>query len=191
MKKSLKKIILTGLAFSALTLNIKSATAGASTLAAKNIITEDSAKDAALKDAGLSGKTVHYTNVEIEHDDGRTLYDIDFMIDGTKYSYEIDANDGSVISKEVKNAPKRKKKVAKKKSNYIGTKKAKSIALKHAKVSAKSATFESVHLDKENGIYVYEVSFYTSEKEYDYEINAKTGKIISHSSEYHDNDDND
>ncbi len=61
-------------------------------------------------------------------------------------------------------------------SSYIGLEKAKSIALKDAGVSG--VTVVKAKLDYENGVRVYDVEFYKGNVEYDYEIDAATGKIL-------------
>lgn len=63
---------------------------------------------------------------------------------------------------------------------YIGEDKAKSIALEHAGVTASQAKFAWVEMDRDDGIVKYDVEFYYGNKEYDYEINATTGAIISY-----------
>lgn len=64
--------------------------------------------------------------------------------------------------------------------SYIGEAKAKEIALNHAGVSASNASFLFVEADYDNGRKVYEVEFYSGNKEYDYEIDASTGSIVSY-----------
>lgn len=61
-------------------------------------------------------------------------------------------------------------------TNYIGTEKAKSIALKDANLEESKVKKLEVELDKEDN--KYEVEFEYNGKEYSYEINATTGKII-------------
>ena len=68
-------------------------------------------------------------------------------------------------------------------SQYIGTEKAKQIALNHAGVSSSSATFTKTKLDRDDVIYVYEIEFISGEIDYDYEINATTGNVISFDTE--------
>ena len=63
-------------------------------------------------------------------------------------------------------------------TNYISADKAQSIALQHAGVSASDATFRKAHLDRDDGIYVYELEFVSGDWEYDYEIHATTGAIL-------------
>ena len=64
--------------------------------------------------------------------------------------------------------------------DYIGLAKAKTIALNHAGVSASNAVFLHAKLDYDDGRRTYEVEFYSGSKEYDYEIDAATGEILSY-----------
>lgn len=52
-------------------------------------------------------------------------------------------------------------------------------ALEHAGIDAADATFKRTELDLDDGIYKYEIEFYVGNIEYDYEIDANTGNIIS------------
>ncbi len=61
----------------------------------------------------------------------------------------------------------------------ISTAKAGTIALDHAKLTQSKVRGFECKLDRENGITVYEVEFYYGGYEYEYEINATSGKIIS------------
>ena len=61
---------------------------------------------------------------------------------------------------------------------------AKQIAVSHAGVSG--ASFTKVELDTDDGIAVYEIEFKVGNTEYDYEINAASGAIISSSLEIDD-----
>lgn len=63
--------------------------------------------------------------------------------------------------------------------DYITEAKAKSIALKDAGVKESKAVFLTVRLDWDDGRPVYEVEFYSGQTEYDYEIHAVTGAILS------------
>ena len=64
-------------------------------------------------------------------------------------------------------------------SNLISLETAKSKALSNAGVSASKCTFTKAKLDTDDGIKVYDIEFKTSDKKYEYEINAKTGEIHS------------
>jgi uncharacterized membrane protein YkoI len=66
-------------------------------------------------------------------------------------------------------------------AGQITAEEAKEIALDHADVAASKAKFVKAELDYDDGHWVYEVEFYTTDgKEYDYEISAGTGKILQY-----------
>ena len=72
------------------------------------------------------------------------------------------------------------------KSSRISAAKAKSIALAHAGFSEKQVKYLKAEFDYDDGFAVYEVEFYADGMEYDYEISARTGKIIDADREYDD-----
>ncbi len=64
--------------------------------------------------------------------------------------------------------------------SLIGEEAAKAAALAHAKLTAAQVTFVQCKLDWEDGRQVYEIEFYTANSdEYDYEIDALTGAVVS------------
>lgn len=63
--------------------------------------------------------------------------------------------------------------------SYITADKAKEIALDHAGVKAADAVFLVAGLDWDDGKVHYEVEFYSGSMEYDYDINAVTGAVLS------------
>ena len=64
------------------------------------------------------------------------------------------------------------------KSKFIGEEKAKEIALKKANVTTESVIFDKVELEKDDGVWQYEVDFKKDTTEYDTEINAMDGSIL-------------
>ena len=64
---------------------------------------------------------------------------------------------------------------------YLSKEEVKNIAFKHAGVS--SDTNVNITLGKDGGKAVYDIDFKTSEKEYDYEIDATSGKVLDFESE--------
>lgn len=65
----------------------------------------------------------------------------------------------------------------------ISSEDARNAALSDAGIAASEATFTKEKLDYEDGIAVYDLEFYTSTEEYEYEINAATGAVYSKSAE--------
>ena len=70
------------------------------------------------------------------------------------------------------------------KNTKITAEKAKEIALKHAKVLKSNARFRKIKLDIEHGILVYEMEFIVGNAEYEYEIDANNGSIVSYEIEW-------
>lgn len=61
----------------------------------------------------------------------------------------------------------------------ITAKEATEAALKHAKLQESQVSDIDVDLDRDNGKLIYEVDFNSGNTEYDYDIDAETGKVIS------------
>lgn len=145
------------------------------------------AKSIALSNAGVSSKDAKFTSAHKEYDDGINYYEIDFVTSDYEYEYEISI-DGKVISYDrdkisAKPAKTTESNVSRK---FIGVDKAKEIALKNAGLSADEVRFKKAKLDRDDGLDLYEIEFVCDGVEYEYEINAKTGKIYSHSNEIDD-----
>jgi len=62
---------------------------------------------------------------------------------------------------------------------YISVDKAKTIALKQAGLTPAMVTFGKAVLKKDDGKIIYEIEFFTSSHEYEYEIEAYSGAILS------------
>ncbi len=71
-------------------------------------------------------------------------------------------------------------------SQFIGEEKAKQIAIEKAGIPSDGANFVRVELDRDNGIWHYEVEFRQGRTEYDADIKADTGEIISFETDYDD-----
>lgn len=137
----------------------------------KKAISEKKAKSAALKAVGVKASSVKkWTKMKF---DGKE-WEFKFQTGSYKYEVEIDTYTGKAVDIE-------KERIQKSATKYIGTAKAKAIALKHAKshmtVSGK-IRYTKAKLDKDDGIVFYEIEFRNKGVEYEYEIHAKTGKIL-------------
>ena len=149
-------------------------------------ISADKAKKIALGDAKLAEKDVTFVKVELEFENNRLVYDVEFYSGNVEYDYDIDAVSGAIVSsdRDIENysIPAQQTTVAP--AADIGVEKAKEIALAHAGVG--SARFTTAKIDYENGIKVYEIEFKVGNMEYEYDINVSNGAIISSSAEIDD-----
>ena len=63
-------------------------------------ISGDKAKEIALNHAGLTSSQVNFKRTELDYDDGIQKYEVEFYYNNKEYSYEIDANNGNILSYE-------------------------------------------------------------------------------------------
>lgn len=92
---------------------------------------------------------------------------------------ETQAATQSNKAKETKAAEEIKSKEALSGKSFISEAEAREIARKDAGVKEKDIADIRVKLEKDDGIWEYEVEFYAGNQEYDYEIHAETGKILN------------
>ncbi len=160
------------------------------------LIGKDAAKAAALKHAGVAADAIREYECELDRDDGRVVYEVSFDVGNNEYEYEIDAKTGAVITwhKELDNDidddydddDDDDDEVVTPPSNGVTAEEAKTIALNHAGVAAADIRDYECELDKENGAISYEISFKAGNMEYDYDIDAASGKILKSEKEIDD-----
>ena len=171
----------------------------------KKQIGVEGAKQIALAHAKVALKDVTFIKAELETENGRLVYDIEFYSGNVEYDYEINAATGSILSVDwdiedysipapepaptevpapapaPTAAPAPTQPAA---PSTISAERAKQIALSHAGVGG--ANFIKVELDTDDGVQVYEIEFKVGNVEYEYDINAISGEIISSKSEVDD-----
>ena len=147
--------------------------------AASGDIGSEKAKSIALNHAGVTSSTAKFVKVERDRDDGRLLYEVEFYAGNKEYDYEILASDGTILSYDADIEGYRIPSTTSTGTD-IGAEKAKEIALQHAGVSASNAVFVKAEREYDDGRLTYDVDFYAGNKEYDYEILAADGTILSY-----------
>lgn len=179
------------------------------TASTKSYIGKTKARQIALNHAGVSNP--NYIEIEFDADDGLIIYEVEFNTSSREYEYEIDAKTGDIIytnyepnddnynysnsnnstsssnnSSSNSNSSSSNRSSTSTSSNYISSSKARQIALNHAGATSSTATRIHVELDREDN--EYQVEFIYNNREYDYEINATTGRILDYDSERLDHD---
>jgi uncharacterized membrane protein YkoI len=137
--------------------------------ATKDFISVDKAKEIAL-----SEQDGHIDNIDLEHDDGYSYYEIEIENGNAEYDIYIEAYTGEVLHVEKDdhnddNDYENKKAL----ENIISVEDAKNIAVE--KVGGKVIEME---LDEDDNRYEYELELITNDGEVDMTIDAVTGKIL-------------
>lgn len=148
-------------------------------------ISVEAAKQKALDDAGVKAEDAVFLKAYYDSDDIVPHYDVKFESDGYEYEYEIKASDGSVLEKDIDKERKPLKSVPDS-DEYISEDKAKSIAFDHAGVKAEDVKFLKAEFDRDDLIVHYDIEFVSGKFEYEYEINAESGKVIASDKEFND-----
>lgn len=167
----------------------------------KGYIGEDRARQIAFEHAGVRQEEVTRLEIEMDYEDGRLIYELEFYLGSREFEYEIDAKDGRILefkSKDkgqaggsnkvpTKTTPTSKpappktspsSKPAPAPGKDIGARKAEDIALSHAGFTRNSVSRLETEKEWEKGRLIYEVEFEHGNYEYEYEIDALTGQII-------------
>ena len=140
------------------------------------MLTREEAKAVAFAHAGVT--EAYDVEIELDQDKGIVHYEVDFETKEAEYDYEVEAYTGEVLKSRIK-----EKKVSAPTGEKLTKEEAKEIALKHAGVEASRV---EVELDKDNGVYKYEIEFRAGGYEYDYEVEAYTGEILKSEKEFDD-----
>ena len=174
------------------------------------------AKEIALKDAGLKEADVTMEKVELDYEHQTMVYEVDFLTKDYEYDYEIDATTGEILQRDKDALNKTKTPVNNQQSSgssnnnsggssapaqqssgnntqqqttssgLITEAQAKTIAFNYAGVSANQVSGLILKSDMDDGIPEYEIEFMVDTTEYDVEIDARNGNVISFDKEVED-----
>lgn len=157
-------------------------------------ITMEQAQEIALKHAKLTSDQVSFIKTDTELENGIEVYNIEFSYENKEYDYKINSSNGEIVEYDSdiedyditqQQATKENKSVTPNNQNSNNSKitveKAKEISLKHANLKDNQVVFDKTEMDYDNGVQVYDIEFHYNNVEYNYEIDANTGNILSYS----------
>lgn len=139
-------------------------------------VTADAAQSAALTHAGIAAEQVISSRQKLERDDGLQIYDVKFTTsDSVEYEYEIDAATGEIVSYgfEVK-----QRSASADSGAYIGEEAATNAALALAP-EAEADDVLKLKLERDDGQWIYDGKIVCGGMEYEFEIDAFTGAVLS------------
>ena len=160
--------------------------------------TTQEAETAALAHAGFTAEQVTRLHTEVDYENGRKEFEVEFHSGDWEYDYTVAADTLEILKHQKEYDPPRQKPAETKpaetkpaETKPAATKKlsaaeAKSIALAHAGLTAGQVKGLRAEYDRDDGRPEYEVEFRVGPTEYEYEIHAETGKILSWEKEIDD-----
>ncbi len=153
-------------------------------------IGQEEAKSIVLSHAGVDPQAVWFEDIETDREQGSWVYEIEFYADGVEYEYKVDAQSGKVLKAKIDRNDDEKLPVTDDAPSvdvkYISVDEAKAIALAHAGLDAANVRFEEAEFDLDDGRAVYELEFRSGAYEFEYEIDALTGKVLEADKEFND-----
>lgn len=125
----------------------------------------------------LDDTNAEFINVDVTmdlSDESNVKYIVEFYVDDNKFNYEIHSKTGEIINfetnyvEEIDND-----------SIYISKEEAIAIAYADADVNADDVDFVNASIDFRDNLAIFDVEFYIGSNEFDYELDALTGKILA------------
>lgn len=166
-----------------------------------SVIGKDKAEEIAISHAQLRVESIKKISSKYDEDDKE--YDVEIHTARDEYDYNIDSISGKILDFDKElidnddfDDDKKEKKTDNKSSSikedatskgsdnngtgvvYLSKQKVKAIVASHAKVTENNMLDYEIKLDEDDGRMTYEVEFVTSNMEYEYVIDAITGKIL-------------
>ena len=133
----------------------------------------------ALKDAGVNEADASRIRVTMDRDDGMLVYEVRFDAAEVEYDYEIDAESGRIISTDVERWDDDDRDDRNRTANANGAvSREEAVKTALGKVSGATEKDVRIELDYDDGRYRYEGDIIYNGIEYDFEIDADSGRIL-------------
>ena len=145
--------------------------------------TEDEQKETALqtalKDAGVNEADASRIRVTMDRDDGMLVYEVRFDAAEVEYDYEIDAESGRIVSTDVERWDDDDRDDRNRTANAnVAVSRDEAVKTALGKVSGATEKDVRIELDYDDGRYRYEGDIIYNGIEYDFEIDADSGRIL-------------
>ena len=148
---------------------------------------QTAAENLALEAAGATRERALLFPTEIETEHGQLVYDVEFQCDGFEYEYWISTTDGAIVKRAWTLTSEKTLEMAAYQdaaAALIGEQQALAKALADAGLTEADVTLIEISLDTDDALRLYEIDFYTSTAEYDYDVDAVSGAVCGVSIEY-------
>ena len=167
-------------------------------LAVEDAVDEDTAVSIAMEHAGVTECSIH--RVELDTEDGRQVYEVEFFAGNTEYDYTIDRETGEILSYDqdiegwgLGNGQQNGSGNGRKNGQENSTASSSGpITLEEAvqlvldRVPGASASDVQIEFERDDGKDIYEGEVTCNRTEHEFQIDASTGNFIEWSVDYQD-----
>lgn len=163
---------------------------GTSSQVPEGLISEDEARAKAMAGLEIGGEEAAGFSCELEHDNGKYKYDIEFRVKGRRYEIEVDAKTGMIIKMEQKpsgqpdheetSSGAAESGPAEVSGELIGREAAKAAAMRRSGITEKRLVSSEIELERENGRLYYDITLRTAKFEFECDVDALTGEITEY-----------
>ena len=146
----------------------------------ESVYSKQELRSIAYAHAGVNEADVY--DLEEDWESGNTVYELDFEVRGREYEYRLDAATGEILyfsktpDKPDRETTQSAEGTTGEAGQQISKEEAQRIALEHAGLNQGAVKNLRVEYDREDNH--YDVEFIVKRMEYEYEIDASTGKIL-------------
>ena len=151
----------------------------------KAYIGADRAKEIALAKAGVAETDARKLEVELDCEDGRMVYEVEFLAGNVEHECDVDARSGEVVKYKTETDDDGKADPAPQPPS-VNEQEAKRVAFKRAGVKEADVTGLEIELDRNDGVSKYEIEFKAGGMEYECDVDASTGAILKFKAEEDD-----
>ena len=167
-------------------------------------VSAEEAENIALGEAGLDRSAVALKPTEYDRERGNPVWEVEFYHENTEYDYEINADTGEILKKELDRenkptpkpdpiptpepeptpkptpepTPEPNPDPVPEPHSELTEAQALDLALADAGLTADTVSRVKIEKDRDDGVWVYEIEFEKGRTEYEYEVRISDGKII-------------
>ena len=142
------------------------------------ILFMEGARAIVLADAKISETDAFFTKLNLDHDNRREEYEVDFIAEGKEYEYEIDVVSGDILEFSVDRLDGRESKADFR--TFLTLDQAAEKALAEAKFAAADVKMVKMEFDFDDGRAEHEIEFEVNNESHRYKLDAKSGEVLSY-----------
>ena len=146
-------------------------------------ISKDQVRENIASQMNVDVSDLHFSSIDLEMDEN--VYEAEVYYQNREYEFKIDARDGDLVYTNYVKSNNSVNNENNNSNNEINTNdeltidEAKALVLKENNLSESDVVFSKPESDYDNNMLIYDIEFIYNNTEYNYEVRASDGQIIS------------